>query len=183
MTMNKDKTQRPTEPTTPKAPFLEIRNWNKFQAISKTGKSLPWCKLYSAQADDIEYQRLSTFERGVLHDLYLVRTRTARPLHNDPTWLTRTTNTLPRYNARFTDAVHTLITRGFLTPTESVNLTCESEKESDGEKENEREIEREAQQPEKKPLVLTRPLSAKEKMEAVAAEFKAKRRRERESAL
>lgn len=177
----KDKTHI-TRPNEPLMNYLEIRNWDKFQSRSKTGKSLPWCKVYSAQADDFEYQRLTAFQRGVLHDCYLVVTRTARNLHNDITWLARTMHTQGTDRPHLYHAIDTLVSRGFLTPTESANLTCESEKESEKEHEKERESESEAQRPEKKTLVLSRPLSAKEKLEAVAADFKAKRQREREGA-
>jgi hypothetical protein len=139
-TKKSPQTEQPTQLSN--LPYLAIRNWNKFQQQSKTGK-LAWCKLYAAQADDIEYQRLTTFERGVLHDAYLVVTRTGRNLHADLTWFARTTNTLPRYHARLTHAIQTLITRRFLTPTASENPFVE-ERRIRGEKEekkNEKESE------------------------------------------
>jgi len=111
--------------------YLAIRNWEKFQSPSKNGKSLPWCKLYSAQADDFEYQRLTSFQRGVLHDCYLVVTRTSRNLHNDITWLARTMHTLGTDRPHLQHAIDTLTVRGFLTPTESSNPYWRGEREGE----------------------------------------------------
>jgi hypothetical protein len=139
-------TRNKKHPPISTAPYLEIRNWEKFQTAARQGKSLPWCKLYSSQADDIEYQRLTAFQRGVLHDCYLVVTRTSHPLHNDITWLARTMHTLGTDRTHLQHAINTLISRGFLTSLESSNADLrgeesksENEKKSESEKESEPE--------------------------------------------
>lgn len=153
-----------TQPEQPRLRYLTIRNWSKFQQQSKSGKTMPWCKLYSAQADDFEYQRLTSFQRGVLHDCYLVVTRTAHTLHNDITWLSRTLHTLGTDRPHLHHAIATLISRRFLIPTESTNPFCESENKRESEKENESEIETESARTRRIPFSSDPPTGATDKL-------------------
>lgn len=118
---------KPTPSQTPTG-NLAIKNWDKYQSLSKTGKPLPWLRDFADQAIDLDYSRLSLFERGLLQECRRLCTRTGgRPIHGDFTYIARACNIKDTDRARLGHALDTLIQRGFLIPVESANVISRAE--------------------------------------------------------
>lgn len=102
----------------PGAPYLAIKNWSKYQKLFRD-KPAPYIFDFTDQDSDYDFSKLHMFVRGVYAGCRRLRGRFGHNLHNDPTWVARSLNTLPTERARIADALRTLIKRGLLIPTES----------------------------------------------------------------
>ncbi len=69
-------------------PYLEIKNWNRYQVL-KNGRSAPWLKLYKSLQHDPFFAELRCFETGVWCKLLLYRLEIGRNLDNNLPFIAR----------------------------------------------------------------------------------------------
>jgi hypothetical protein len=116
--MSKRKTDQPIVPGD--APYLEIRNWAKFQRDHKgqlrDGIHSDWIKDYTEKEWDEQYSALGVYERYALDMCRRVRGSTGKRLPNRLWWVIGRSNVAPRERANLAQALTKLGTKGFLTP-------------------------------------------------------------------
>lgn len=73
------------------AAFLQVRNWEKFQAY-KDGRGISWIKLYIELQDRSEYGRLPDATKAHITGLWMLAARLNNKLPADAEWLGRRLN-------------------------------------------------------------------------------------------
>lgn len=73
------------------AAFLQVRNWEKFQAY-KDGRGIIWIKLYIELQDRSEYGRLPDAAKAHITGLWMLAARLGNKLPADAEWLGRRLN-------------------------------------------------------------------------------------------
>jgi len=76
---------KPTNNPALTSSLLEIKNWTKYQKPNTT----TWIKDYTNREDDLAFGKLTMFQRGLLEGICRLRARQARPIPNDPAYLSR----------------------------------------------------------------------------------------------
>ena len=127
--------------------YLSIRNWTKFQSGKYAGKSLSWLKDYSNQLDDLQYSKLTFFQRAVLQEFRRLRARLGCNVPYDLQYVGLATSACHHDRINMVPTVHLLITYGFLIPTnqqvdEMETPESKRERESNKQKKQEREKEK-----------------------------------------
>jgi hypothetical protein len=97
--------------------YLEIKNWEKYQADNKgqvrEGPS-PWIKDWTDKESDYEYSKLTYYQRYVYDALRRLKGKTGKNPPNDPLYIARATHALPRDSAHIAHAIRTLIDLGLV---------------------------------------------------------------------
>ncbi len=101
-----------TAPSANNPTFLEIKNWNKFQAAN----TFKWIKDYTNREDDLEFSRLTMFQRGLLEGLCRLRARTSRPIPYDAVYISSALQVIGVERHCVYRSLVVLVSRGFLVP-------------------------------------------------------------------
>lgn len=95
--------------------FLAIKNWERYQFTLKNGKiNSKWICDYTDQDSEPGIDKLTCLQRYMLQVCRRLRGRFGRNLDADLTWVLRAGNIPSTERARASDALRTLIERGFL---------------------------------------------------------------------
>lgn len=92
-------------------PYLAIRNWDNYQT-AKRGAA--WIKDYTEKEADLEYSRLTCFQRYVLDGLCRLRGRLGHNVPNDPKYVATALQIVPKERTHVPQAIHKLSANGFL---------------------------------------------------------------------
>lgn len=129
--------------------FLRIKNWKKYQPdgrLRNKDARLLWIRDYTEKLDNYEFTQLTFFQRHLFEAIcLLVATSSSRTVHNDPTHISRATHAQATDIPHVGHALSTLISRGFLIPTntekffdeDDENMVREGEREGEGDREGE----------------------------------------------
>lgn len=111
--------------------YIAIKNWEKYQADDK-GKvregASPWIKDWTDKEADYEYSKLTGLQRYVYDALRRLRGRLGKNPPNDPAYIGRATDMLPRDRAHLAHAIRTLHLLGLITFVESTTSPHRVEK-------------------------------------------------------
>jgi hypothetical protein len=103
-------------------PYLAIKNWEKFQTPpKKDGQPLPWLRDYADQIADMDYCRLTVYQRGILQECRRLVQRRLTNIPNDAQFIGRAASLMPQDRINLRSTIAHLIAKGFLVPTESTN--------------------------------------------------------------
>jgi hypothetical protein len=118
--------------------YLSITNWDKYQCNDRKGRNIRlYVKDYcDKDGGDIKYSRLTALQRYVFDAICRLRGRLGRNPENDPTWIARATQMLPRERTHIAQAIHRLCTDGFLSLTNQQLNLSDSDSDTDSDKSN-----------------------------------------------
>lgn len=129
--------------------WLRVKNWKKYQLDNRMRNKeikLKFVLSWTEKFDDVDYVKLSLFERGLYNDMIaLAGKRPARTLPNDPTWIARSMHVSRTEMPRVPHALATLIERGFIIPMDTEKNLEEDGENVGGEREGERDREGDCQ--------------------------------------
>jgi len=120
--------------------YLEIKNWDKYQAFLRKGKPAGWIKDYSDKEADHGYSMLSITQRYVLDGCCRLRARLGKNLPNDPVYISRALSVAPEERHCIPRTVAVLIERGFLLLTNQQDDSLEKRREE--KRESKEEVEK-----------------------------------------
>lgn len=134
-------------PDTPSKPlFISIKNFSSFQ-VDKNKKPLAgpqqWIKDATHKEDDYQYSQLTMAQRYILDGLRRIRGADGKNPHNNPKYIARRLDILPRERAHIAQAIRTLYALGLVSLVESTEEAPRIDK-SREEKRKEVEVEESA---------------------------------------
>lgn len=120
LTLGKGKPQVESEESQPKL-FLEIKNWNRYQPSFRRMK---YVRDWADREDDPDFCSLSAFERAILEGICRLRARTGKHAPHNAHYIGTALSLISTDRPHVGHALGTLISRGFLVPTnQQVNIS------------------------------------------------------------
>ncbi len=95
--------------------FLAVRNWEKYQQTRPHHEK--WIRSYVNKENDVEFQKLTLYQRAILDGIQRIRGELGKNIPNDVGFVERRLQVIPTERMRVGYAIRTLIERCFLVPT------------------------------------------------------------------
>lgn len=112
--------------------YLAIKNWDKYQP--SRGASA-WVKDWTDKDSDMAYMKLTCFQRYILDGCRRLRGKFGRDLPNDPEYIARALQVIPKERHCVPRSICVLVERGFLVVTNQQVDFLDKDKEEEKEEE------------------------------------------------